>query len=56
MTSRERKILIDTEIEKKSIKELSIELNISLDYVSTLKRTAIQKVYEYAKITNLLQK
>lgn len=55
MTSREKKILSDMELEKKTIKELSVEMNISLGYISVLKRSAIQKVYEYGITTKLIK-
>lgn len=55
MTSREKKILSDTELEKKTIKELSVEMNLSLAYISVLKRSAIQKVYEYGITTKLIK-
>lgn len=55
MTSREKKILVDSELEKKSIKELSIEMNISTDYVTALKRSAIEKVYEYGISKELIR-
>lgn len=54
MTSREKKILIDSELEKKTIKELSVELNISIDYVSSLKRSAMEKVYQYGKSKRII--
>jgi DNA-directed RNA polymerase specialized sigma subunit len=54
-TSKEKKILFDTEIEKKSIKELSLEMNISTYYVSVIKTTAIKKVYKYAINKNLIK-
>lgn len=55
MTSREKKILSDTELEKKTIKELSVEMNLSLAYISVLKRSAIRKVYEYGITTKLIK-
>ncbi len=54
LTTREKQILIDSELEHKTIKEISIEKNISLSYVSVLKRKAVEKIYKYNLSTKLL--
>lgn len=54
LTTREKQILIDSELEHKTIKEISIEKNISLSYVSVLKRKAVEKIYKYNLSAKLL--
>lgn len=54
LTTREKQILIDSELEHKTIKEISIEKNISLSYVSVIKRKAVEKIYKYNLSAKLL--
>ena len=50
LTQRELKIIKDTELERKTIKEMSIEMNLSLSYISVIKKSAMDKIYRYCLI------
>ena len=47
--SRER-IIIDYILDKKTIKEMSIELNLSLSYIASLKQEIYRKIYIYLEL------
>lgn len=49
--SREQRI-IQYMLDKKTIKEIAIELNLSLSYVAYLKQVIYQKIYIYLELEN----
>lgn len=49
--SREQRI-IQYMLDKKTIKEIAIELNLSLSYVVYLKQVIYQKIYIYLELEN----
>ena len=48
---REKRI-IQYMLDKKTIKEIAIELNLSLSYVAYLKQVIYQKIYIYLELEN----
>lgn len=55
LTQRELKIIRDTELERKTIKEMSVEMNVSLSYISVIKKSAMDKIYRYCLVARLVK-
>lgn len=55
LTQRELKIVKDTELERKTIKEMSVEMNVSLSYISVIKKSAMDKIYRYCLNARLVK-
>lgn len=55
LTQRELKIIRDTELERKTIKEMSVEMNVSLSYISVIKKSAMDKIYRYSLAARLVK-